>query len=543
MALLVSLARKPGSLWARADLIDEIWPNGAGGDESLSRLVSLLRKALVSDHGLTDIVKTIPKLGYRLDADIKLASGDSAALSEAAPEHDMQAVAKSRANLPAWLYAVIVLVVITSIAAVAFFLMSGPSTLSRESSFVPNDSTSSLAVLPIETLAGDGRRPFLAEGMTRDLTAALSRVPNARVSPFSSIRELGGTRIDTAQAARQLDVRYIVSGSMVEEGDRLVLRIDLSDAQAGQQIWSKRFTEPLDNFFELQDQVIQAISTSIFSEIKASQIAQLRNERDFNLSVYELVQKAESERSRYGREPAKKIMSYLERAVEIDPENYSARAALATQLAQNVISGFSDNPKKDAPLALQYLDEIRSVAPRDPNVLTSTALIQYYIKGDMPAAQRLLEQSLSIDPNEPHAAVVLGLTKCYTGKIKDGLTLIRNSEARAPRDPRTGVWAWFRSACLSVEGEIVQAERAAEEAIDRNPNYPPFHYALASYKCLLGKEGDARNAVQQSRRLDIEFGQKDYERLLSTASFPGTPDKSRDEVFKIMRTCLAIDKS
>lgn len=541
MALLIVLAKKPGELRRRAELVDELWPNGFGGDESLSRLISLLRKTFSADHGLDDIVTTVPKLGYRLDATVDFSALKpelESASSEPSRENSFQTAGSDRNSARSRLYALAAVALVAVVIGLAFFFADRSPSADAASQIGPDRSDISIAVLPIESMDEMKDRSFLADGMTRDLTASLSQVPNARVAPYSSTRLLAGSRVDGAATAKNLGVRYIITGAMAVQGEQLVLRMDLTDAVEKRQIWSKRFTEPLDNFFALQDQVVREISTSIFSEIQASEIASVRSRDEFDLSIYELIQRAEAERYSYGRESAARITSYLERAVEIDPDSYSARAALAIQLAQNVISGFSDNPARDIPLSLQYLDEMRAIAPRDPGVLMSTAMVEYYVNGDMRQGQRLLERSLEIDPNEPHAAVILGLMKCYTGQPDEGLTLIRKSEARAPRDPRYGIWAWFRAACYSVEGKIVQAKSSAAQAIDRNPNYPPFHYALASYECLLGNESAARKAVQQSRRLDMKFDQKDYERLLSTAGFPGTPGQSRDELFRIMRACL-----
>ncbi len=544
MALLVALSQKPGELWQRNELLGAIWANGSGSDEGLSRLVSLLRKTLASDHGLENTVKTIPKLGYRLDASVELPDPEGTA-KQAAASPAIEAIGPGNAvaaqSRLSRIHVFIVAALVLAGIAFIWFPQDNRNSVNAASQIANNQARISLAVLPIELMKGVEDRPFLAEGMTRDLTAALSQVSNAWVAPYSSTRLLSGNMVDAVAAAEDLDVQYVITGAMGVQGDLLILRIDLADMIDNRQIWSKRFARPLDSFYELEDEIVREISTSIFSEIQASEIASVSSRDEFDLSVYELLQKAESERYAYGREPAMRIVSYLRRALAIDPDNYSSRAAMAIQLAQNVISGFSDDPARDAPLALRYLDEMRAIAPNDPKVLTSSAMVQYYINGDMQQARGLLEQSLAIDPNEPHAAVVLGLIRCYSGQADAGLTLIRNAEVRAPRDPRYGIWAWFRGACQSVQGDLESAERAADEAILRNPNYPAFYFASASFKCLLGKNKQAQDTVRLAARLDSAFGQQDYERLLSTAGFPGTPGKSRNEVFRQMRTCLASD--
>ena len=152
-------------------------------------------------------------------------------------------------------------------------------------------------------------------------------------------------------------------------------------------------------------------------------------------------------------------------ALEIDPDNYSAQAILATQLAQNLISGYSDNPARDIPRVLQMLEQMRARSPRDPEVLTATALVRLYVQGDQMAAIRLLEESLAIDPNEPHASAVLGLQKCYLGEHAEGMRLIVDAEARAPNHPRYAIWSWFRAGCHGAKGENRLARDAAQEQV------------------------------------------------------------------------------
>ncbi len=505
MALLIALAQKPGELWPRADLIDAVWPNGFGSDESLSRLISLLRKTLSSDHGFDDIIKTVPKLGYRLNATV----------GSTVDKPAMQTVQGKEA--------------------------SEPVTNNGTRHSVLNDSRISLAVLPIESLSPFKERSFLIDGMTRDITAMLSRIPNARVAPYSSARALTGNNINGKTAAEQLNVRYVISGTLTEQGDQQVLRVNLDDEKAGEQIWSKRFAEPLDKFFDLQEQVVQEIATSTLSEIEASEISQIRNKGDFNLTVYELIQKAKSERYVYGREAAMRVISYAERALGTDPDNISAQAILATQLAQNIISGYSDDPERDIPRALKTLDQIRAIAPRDPEVLTTTALVQFYINGDRPQAMRLFKESLSIDPNQPHTGVMLGLLKGLSGKPDEGISLILNAEARAPRHPRYALWPWHRAACHAVKGEFVSATDAVQEAIDRNPNYAAPYFALALYECLLGNNDAARASIRRARQIDARFTLDTYEAMLAKIGYPGSPGQSCDEQLQILRECLGDD--
>ena len=524
MALLVVLSQRPRQLWARGELCDALWSPGHGSDEGLSRLVSLLRKTLANDHSVEDVIATVPTLGYRLDADVRAGKVSYRAALPAAISSPVSG---------RWWRAGAIVILFAAIVAAVWFSMADYT----GAAVARDEPETSLAVLPFENLTGTDQQAFLAEGMTRDLTSLLSRVPRLRVAPYSSARTFADDS-QRAAAAEALGVRYIVSGSLTSQGDQLVLRVDLSDAAGNQQVWSKRFVEPLTGFFDLQEDVIQAISTSVSSEIHAFEMRAIQDKGQFNLSVYELVQRARSRRYAYGREAAMMTIEDVQRALEIDPDNYSAQAILATQLAQNLISGYSDNPARDIPRVLQMLEQMRARSPRDPEVLTATALVRLYVQGDQMAAIRLLEESLAIDPNEPHASAVLGLQKCYLGEHAEGMRLIVDAEARAPNHPRYAIWSWFRAGCHGAKGENRLARDAAQDAIDRNPNYPGPYYSYAHYACLSGNSEDTREIAAKARSIDPRFTLSNFERLMAKVNYPGPPTLTREEADARVRACL-----
>jgi len=411
------------------------------------------------------------------------------------------------------------------------------ATTSQVVETILDETRLSLGVLPFENENLSEKRAFLVGGMTRDLTSLLSRVPNLRIAPYSSTRTIMPETMSAEDAAAELGVRYIVSGSLTEAGDQLVVRIDLIDVSTGNQQWSERFTEPLDNFFALQDQVIQHVATSIFSEVQASETDRIRHKSEFDLSVYELIQAAEAEREVYSDEAAARIIDLLERALGIAPNDPKVKGFLAIQLTQNVVSGYSDDPARDVGRAFTLLAEARAVAPRDPQVLMGAGIANF-MTGQTEEAHRLLTESLAVDPNEPHAAAVLGWAACYLGNLDQGLQLIRSSEARAPRHPRYALWATYRGACEGIAGNHEAGLQAENDAINRNPNYTSPYFSSIGFDCLLGNEEQARATLQASYRVNADYTLETWAAGTRRTNFPGTPDHTPDELFDLMRTCL-----
>ena len=392
-------------------------------------------------------------------------------------------------------------------------------------------------MLPFENENLSEDRAFLVSGMTRDLTSLLSRVPNLRVAPYSSSRTIMPETMAATEAAEVLDVRYVVSGSLTEANDQLVVRVDLTDTSTGLQQWSERFSEPQERFFELQDQVTQHVATSIFSEVQASEIDRIRHKSEFDLTVYELIQAAEAEREVYSEAAAVRIVDLLERALEIAPDDPKVKGFLAIQLTQNVISGYSDNPARDVQRAFALLAEARAIAPRDPQVLMGAGIASFFT-GQTQDAQRLLTESLAIDPNEPHAAAILGFATCYLGDPERGSLLIERAEARAPRHPRYSLWANYRVGCEAVAGNYEAGRRAAYEAIDRNPNYVVNYFLAVITECLLGNTEQALVMQEAARRVNANYTLATFDAGSKQANFPGTPDMTQEEVIEKVRACI-----
>lgn len=267
MELLVALAERPGQLWTRDGLIARLWTNASGSDETLTRLVYLLRAALKSVAADADAVQTLPKLGYRLDAEVWAA------------EQKTESARSRSAPLPAF----------------------------------------SVAVLPVADASAGGTGQLLADGLTRDLTMLLSRTPQFRVAPYSSaVRfavNVSGT--DPAQIGEALHSRYLVSATLALIEDTLCIRVELSDAAEGVLLWAEKYQTAVGNFYSVQEDVVCSITTAIAAKVNITQPLRARRTGRFNLSAYERVQAAEALRLNYGRDSARQIVAMLQEALAI----------------------------------------------------------------------------------------------------------------------------------------------------------------------------------------------------------------------------------
>lgn len=449
MALLVALSERPGQLWTRNELVARIWADDSASDEALTRIVYLLRSALKRVALSADAVRTVPKLGYRLDAEVWASD------QRADP-------ALSRAALfPAF----------------------------------------SVAVLPAVDVSASADGQLLAEGLTRDLTMLLSRTPQFRVASNSSAARFSANARDMAAVGKALQARYLVTATLARSENTVRIRADLSDAAEGLLLWAEKYETTFDRFFEVQEDVVCSITTAIAAKVNVAQPLRIHRTGRFNLSAYERVQAAEALRLNYGRENAMKIVDMLREALAIEPDDPVTRAALAVQLSQNVVSQWTDDPAATKARADALIDEALAAAPNDPEVLAAAGIVATMFHRPDDAITHL-EIATARNPNDAHALAVLGWQHCLRHSDPGGIGLIETAEARAPHHPRFGLWATYRATAHLFMLNYAAGLVGAKDAIARTPEYYQPHLTCAWAHTGLGDTQSAKQEIQLAQELE-----------------------------------------
>jgi TolB-like protein/Tfp pilus assembly protein PilF len=462
MDVLCFLASRAGETVSRDELIEHVWFFNPYADESLTRAVSLLRRVFRHDPHDGDYIQTVWKRGYKLTAQV-------VPLALALQTRRMHA--------------------------------SYPATV-REDEFA-------VAVLPFRQQSAAEGDDFLADGLTRDLTMLLSRVPRLRVAAYSSAQTVREGADRAPVISEQLEVRYLVSGSLARQGQNFQLRVALMDGVDDAQLWAQRIDARLDQFFSVQDKIVLDVSTSLSSALHLSHAAALQGRRPFQLNAYQLVQRAEALRLSYNRETAHEIVGLLEQALEIDPDDGAVHAALAVQHTQNVTSKFCDAPTETFSLAKRHIDTGLSLSPHDPEVLAAAG-IAATMMGNARLAVRHLRAAVELDPNNPHSLAVLGWQQCWLTGEEDGLRMIETAEERAPHHPRFSVWAHYRGHCEIRLGRVERAIDAYRDGEARNPSYSLNLVTLAAAQAIAGRTDDAGATLARLRAIAPDYTLEDY---------------------------------
>jgi len=493
MDVLCFLASRAGETVSRDELIEHVWFFNPCADESLTRAISLLRRIFRHDPRTGDYIETAWKRGYRL----------SALVAPLTP----RPVLPARRDAPA-----------------------------REDEFA-------VAVLPLRRQSAEEGDVFLADGLTRDLTMLLSRVPRLRVAAYSSAQTVREGADRAPAISDRLDVRYLVSGSLARQGENFQLRVALMDGVDDAQLWAQRIDAPLHQFYAVQDKIVLDVSTSLSSALHLSHAAALQERRPFQLNAYELVQRAEALRLNYNCETAQEIVGLLEQALEIDPEDGAVHAALAVQHTQNVTSKFCEAPAETFSLAKRHIDTGLALSPNDPEVLAAAG-ITATMMGNARLAVRHLCAALEQDPNNAHTLAVLGWQQCWLTGEEEGLRMIETAEERAPHHPRFSIWAHYRGHCEVRLGRVERAIEAYRAGEERNPGYSLNLVTLAAAQAVAGRNGDARATLMRLRAITPDYTLEDYRGLARRMAYWFGEDLTRKAMIsamtKVWRTLPAV---
>lgn len=456
MALLQVLAEQPGHIWTRDDLLNRIWTDGAGGDESLTRLIYLLRKAFSDVHDVNGLVTTVSKRGYALDATVQ---------RETLSQPPSGTGDASSSGTPA----------------------------AREA-----PSRFSVGVLPIDEIGETDEHRLLRDGMMRDLTALLSRSSGLIVAPIDSSVYFAGHRMPQPEIARALNVRYLVCTAISKQAERVWVRVELFDSIDARVVWAEKYEAGIEEFFRIQDDIALSISTAVSAKVKTPRRAPANRRRRFGLDAYEQVQRARNLRLSYGLETARQIEAALKEALAIEPDNAIAKAELAVQLSQNVVSQWAEDENDTRETANRLISEALGQQPNDPDVIASAGIVNAMFH-DPDSAIAYLNRVISMDPNDAHARAVLGWQKCLRHADASGLDDIRLAESHAPHHPRFGLWATYRCTAHLFLLEYESGETACRDAIVRTPNYYQPHCSLAWAQTGFGKLDDAKISVRKAQ--------------------------------------------
>ena len=431
-------------------------------------------------------------------------------------------------------------------ALLAWLFPVGPTAAESEREEAPAVATppmsdaaqASIAVLPLESLSGTPEDSLVAQGFSAEIVRALSGVPDLRVVPFLQSAAYSGRKL--SDVAQELNVRYVLSGSLQRAANRLRVIAMLTDARTGQQAWSESYERNIDDVFEVQRELAEAIAIETGSRYLNIVSDDLCRQPPQGLSAWSLTHKALTFWTvSYTRDASAEAIGWLEQALALEPDNAMAHVLLGFVLNQRVINSFAEDPVAENRRALAEVEAALRLAPRDATVMEYASLV-WLNCGLRQKSIQTARRVVAIAPFNMIAWGYLGCGLTWGGtdaERDEGLAILHRLLKVAPNHPSFPFWHYFLSFGYTEGGDYAAARQHAEIAVNVHPGFCLGWAQLANTLGMLGDADGARRAIEQAQEHNPRFRLEGFRQYLLAISRE-TGDSVRRQTDGLVRAGL-----
>jgi adenylate cyclase len=552
--LLVHLIRNRDRIVSKDELIDVIWQGRIVSEATLSSRISAARRALGDSGNDQSFIRTLHKRGFRFVGDVDEdnsaptaiavekasagAVGEAANVvptdeppalpggsSDAAGNHAMLHAARGAGVAPLengtasngrrgarnLRLAAAVIVLASLSASAAWWLLSSsspsPAPHTEQGMALASEAASSadgikapfssLVVLPFVNLSGDAKRDYLADGITDSLISDLAHVlPGISIVSRDTAFTYKGRGADARQIGRELEVRYLLEGSVVPEGDRVRVNTRLVETKEASQLWAERFDAEQGSILDVQDEIVSRVSRAIGLQVVGIEARRSLRERPDSPELIDLIMRGKAVLNLPSSSATMiQARDLFELALTVQPTSVDGLAGVATTLVFEFLNGYYETGGEERlARAERLLNLALAIEPRHIMALKANAALRR-AQGRFEDAIVVAEAVIMENPGEPWAYKEIGLSTLYLGNPHQALEWFAKADRIGPRDP--GRWTWLdgRGHALILLGRDEEAARTLISALDANPRNTSPHAFLAAAYAYLGRSEEARAAL------------------------------------------------
>jgi TolB-like protein/DNA-binding winged helix-turn-helix (wHTH) protein/Flp pilus assembly protein TadD len=492
-----------GRLVGKEELMQAVWPDSFVEESNLTRNISVLRKALYRNDGGPQYIETVPKRGYRFVGELRETARQqnelilqSARVSvileedesdgEIAEQDDdatglegeaITAIESKRrfsrgikGNKPAVLATA--LLMIGAAAAVYYFTRGNVS--NRQPSSTPIDS---IAVMPFENAAQDPNAEYLSDGISESLINRLSLLSNLKVMSSSSVFRYKGQRQVTQKVGSELNVRAVLTGSVKQIGEQIVINVSLDDVKDNHHIWGEQYVRKFADVLAVQNEIAQEVATTLRVKFTSADAQQITRRYTNNVEAYQLYLKGNYEWNKHTREALQKGIEYYNQALEKDP-NY-ALAYFGLAASYGVLGNTYLPPHEAYPTARAYAAKALAIDDTLAEAHVAMGAIKLFYDWDFAGAEREFKGAQTLDPNNAEVHHLYGDCLEIIGRFDEAKSERKLALELDPLSPAQNVVA---GATHYFARQYDDAIEQLEKTVNLVPNYYPYVWLGQAYE-------------------------------------------------------------
>jgi eukaryotic-like serine/threonine-protein kinase len=346
----------------------------------------------------------------------------------------------------------------------------------------------SVAVLPFVNAGGDPNAEYLSDGITESLINSVSQIPGIRVVSRASAFHYKGKDVGAKTVGRELGVRAVLTGRIIQRGDALSIRAELVDARDDTHLWGEEYDRKLSDVLAVQEEIARDISGKLRQRLSGEDKKRLTKHFTENAEAYALYLKGRYHWNKRTGEDIQKGIGYFQQAIGKDPTYALAYVGLAESYAiLNEYTGLPSTetfPKAKA-AALKALEMDETLAQAH----VVLAFVHEFFDWDFSAAEKEFKRAIEVDANYPTAHHWYSLYLCYQGRQDQA---IAEAARAAELDPLSPIISNLRSVVFFYARQTDRAIEASRKTLDLEKGFVP---ALASLGRALDQKGMYPEAI------------------------------------------------
>jgi len=494
--VLTYLAMHAGSLVTREQLERAVWGKTVVGYDALTTAIAKLRKVLGDDPRHPRYIETISKKGYRLVA--KVTTGSRASPTNVATEQKIAPMHRTPGALFRSLGVAIV------VAAVLLLVIAGFISYLWVNDKQPPPALErpSVAVLPFVNVDRDPTQNYFSDGITADITTALSKVSGLFVISPSSAMGIREQPTDAKKVAGTLRVRYVLEGSVRRTRDRLRVNVNLIDADRDVYLWSEKYDRQINDVFAVQDDITSNIVAALSVQLTDAEKRRTARRYTTRLDAYDDFLKGQAHYFRHTRDDNRQARDYYQLAIDRDPAFARAYSAMALTYVAEHRYGWGDNTSGQVDRALQLATQGASLDPELPQAHWVLGYV-YVFRKEYNKAAAAAGRAVQLDPNFADSYLTLAVCQIHDGKPDEALRLVRKAMLLNPENPVAYTTILGQAYYFSRQYE--QAVPVLRDALERNATLPTTYVFLIASLSELNRLDEAAWTAEQFRIVAPQF--------------------------------------
>ncbi len=350
----------------------------------------------------------------------------------------------------------------------------------------------SIAVLPFVNMSNDAANEYFSEGVAEGLLNLLAQVHELRVISRSSAFYFKDKEFDIPTVAEQLNVAYVLDGSVRKTGNQVRITVQLIDTNSDTHLWSGTYDRTLDDIFAIQDEIARIV----VEQLKVTLLGRAPTSEEIDPEAYTLYLQARHVGNLFTAEAFEQSISLYKQALAVDPNLAAAWAGLASNYIDQTTTGHR-SAEEGTRLAREAARQALALDPDQASAHAYLSTIALRYDRNLQVAARHLQNALVLEPANPDILRKAATLLRSLGHLEDACTV---DEYVVDRDPVNPVGHYFLGFSYLLAKDLDEAIASFRTALILSPKHVSAHYRIGTALALKGELKAAQAEIQQEPR-------------------------------------------